>query len=159
MHNEADLRQDHVRGEAAWAGPFRRARQLIGAAALFALWGIGTAACKNEDAEVGVPPASEKPEVSVPPPSVGPYDACTVDADCGFGEISTEIDDGEDCPCLYGCPFLPLGKVTIERRQSQYEGLCDPHENGNGEACGVDDCAAPPSPACVAGKCTAAAGD
>lgn len=84
-------------------------------------------------------------------------ESCSVDADCGFGEIDHEILRRADCPCTYGCPYLPLNRDAIERRQSQYDALCDPRFNGNGEGCGVDDCAAPPAPACVAGRCTARA--
>jgi hypothetical protein len=79
-----------------------------------------------------------------------------VDADCGYGEIATEIADSSDCPCLYGCPYQPLNRSTIERRQSQYEASCGPDEDGKGQVCGVDDCAPAPTPACVAGQCTAA---
>jgi hypothetical protein len=149
MHTRAGFMHDDVRGGAARSSPFRRARRLIAAASLLALWGVGAGACKS----------STEPEMHLPPASSGPYDTCTVDADCGFGEIGIEIAGDEDCPCVYGCPFLPLAKATIERRQSQYEAVCDPRENGNGETCGIDDCAPAPTPACVAGKCTAAAGD
>jgi hypothetical protein len=162
MHTGADHMHDDVRHKAALSSPFRRARRLIGAATLLALWGIGAGACKSSDGPEEVPEVPgvpEVPAVPVPPPSAGPYDTCTVDADCGFGEIRSELVRAEDCPCTYGCPFLPLGKPTIERRQSQYEALCDPRQNGSGEDCGIDDCAPAPTPACVAGKCTAAADD
>jgi hypothetical protein len=140
------MHQD-IRREAAPSRLYRRARRFIGAAALLVLGGVGAGACKSSD----------EPPVLLPPPvQAGPFDACTVDADCGFGEIQIEIGDDDDCPCLYGCPFLPLTKATIERRQSQYEAVCDPREDGNGETCGIDDCTPAPTPACVAGKCTAA---
>jgi hypothetical protein len=99
-----------------------------------------------------------------PPPLVTPdagsvnTEGCTVDADCGFGEIDHEILRRADCPCLYGCPYLPLNTVSIERRQSQYDALCEPSQNGMGQGCGIDDCARPPPAACVAGMCAAAPG-
>ncbi|HTV17158.1 MAG TPA: hypothetical protein VMG12_00765 [Polyangiaceae bacterium] len=86
-------------------------------------------------------------------------DDCVVDADCGFGEIDHEIYRAADCPCVYGCPYVPLSTATIARRQSQYDSTCNPQRDGEGQLCGIDDCAAPPEPACIAGKCTAARDD
>ncbi len=132
-------------------GSFRFARQIIGAAAFLALGGFGVGGCNEIVEEI---------RSNLPPPAqLGPFDSCTLDTDCSFGEIGGEIDELEDCPCLYGCPYLPLDKATIERRQSQYEAVCDPGQNGNGDDCGVDDCAPAPRPACIAGKCTAATSD
>lgn len=79
--------------------------------------------------------------------------ACSTDAECGVGEINTEIHTSSDCMCLYGCPFTPLNKTTIERRQKQYDNLCDPRTDGNGDPCPIDDCVPPPTPVCVAGHC------
>lgn len=93
-----------------------------------------------------------KPEAEQLPPGVD-TESCTVDADCGFGEIDHEILRRADCLCLYGCPYLPLNNVSIERRQSQYDELCEPGRNGRGQVCPIDDCISPPPAACVAGKC------
>lgn len=113
---------------------------------VLAALGFAAHGCKSE---------AEPPPLTSPPVAP-PHDACSVDADCGFGEIDHEIAGSADCPCIYGCPYLPLSKATIERRQAQYDRACDPGEDGSGEPCGIDDCAAAPPPACVAGKCTAA---
>jgi hypothetical protein len=100
-----------------------------------------------------------KPAVEVPDANVPVPDSCEVDADCGFGEIDHEVYRRADCPCLYGCPYLPLSSATIARRQRQYDMICDPRTNGAGEGCGIDDCNAPPEPACIAGRCTAVPDD
>jgi hypothetical protein len=50
-------------------------------------------------------------------------------------------------------PHLPLNKETVERRLAQYENLCDPEHDGNGDPCPIDDCMAPPEPTCVEATC------
>jgi hypothetical protein len=80
--------------------------------------------------------------------------SCTVADDCGWGEIRTEILGKTDCPCLYGCPFLEQNRTTIARRQAQYQALCDPHVNGQGQGCGIDDCVVPPQIDCISGMCS-----
>jgi len=73
----------------------------------------------------------------VPEPEPTPdSESCSVSSDCVFGEIDHEIRRGTDCLCLYGCPYLPLNRASIERRQSQYDELCNPGEDGNGNSCG-----------------------
>ena len=84
----------------------------------------------------------------------GDLTACQVDADCGWGEIDHEILKASDCTCLYGCPYLVLNQSTINRRQQQYDNLCDPSTDGNGQPCGIDDCIQPPLLRCVGGQCT-----
>jgi len=143
-------------GEGRARRVYRAARRWSGAAALVALSCWAVQGCKSEPEPTPSEPEPEPAPVTRPLPQAPPFDACEVDADCGFGEIDHEIAGGEDCPCIYGCPYLPLTRATIERRQAQYESACDPRENGNGESCGVDDCARPPAPACVAGRCSAA---
>ena len=92
-----------------------------------------------------------------PEPQVGePYNSCQVDTDCGWGEIEHEILKPKDCVCLYGCPYIPLSKETVERRAAQHAQLCKPREDGNGELCGIDDCAEPPAVVCNAGACQSA---
>jgi hypothetical protein len=86
-------------------------------------------------------------------------DSCSSDADCTWGEISREIVMASDCPCLYGCPYLPQTKATVMRRSEQYKALCNALTNGNGQPCGIDDCAAPGAIACVDGKCQPAPHD
>src|SRR5262245_44200523 len=51
----------------------------------------------------------------------GPVDACMVADDCAWGEIDREILSPADCPCLFGCPYIPLSKTTVERRKAQYQ--------------------------------------
>ncbi|MBN2192516.1 MAG: hypothetical protein JW751_06835 [Polyangiaceae bacterium] len=80
-------------------------------------------------------------------------DYCTQPSDCGWGEIDHEILAPTDCICLLGCPHLPLSKQTITRRQHQYEALCDPMVDGNGEPCPIDECAMPPEPTCQDDTC------
>lgn len=84
-----------------------------------------------------------------------PYNECKVDSDCGWGEIKHEILKKSDCVCLYGCPYLPLSASTVARRASQHQTLCDPRRDGKGEACGIDDCSAPPAIVCAQGVCSA----
>jgi hypothetical protein len=78
-----------------------------------------------------------------------------VDADCVWGEIPNELLNASDCPCLYGCGYLPQNVATQERRAAQYSKLCNPRKDGKGNACGIDDCAAPGVLSCVSGKCVA----
>ena len=85
-----------------------------------------------------------------------PTDACTVAEDCAWGEINHEIRTTCDCICLFGCPGTPLSKSTLERRNAQYDARCTRGKDGAGQACPVDDCAAPPPIACVNGRCQAA---
>jgi hypothetical protein len=65
---------------------------------------------------------------------------CDTAADCSFGEIDHEIVKKSDCICRFGCPYIPLNKTTIERRNASYAKLCDPSEDGQGKPCPVDDC-------------------
>jgi hypothetical protein len=80
-------------------------------------------------------------------------DTCASNADCTWGEISHEIVAMSDCPCLYGCGYLPQTKVTATRRSDQYRALCNPSVDGKGQSCGVDDCALPAAIACIEGTC------
>lgn len=80
-------------------------------------------------------------------------DHCTQPSDCGWGEIDHEILAPADCICLFGCPYLPLSKETITRRQDQYEDLCDPMVDGSGNPCPIDECAMPPEPTCEGNVC------
>jgi len=82
-------------------------------------------------------------------------DKCTVDSDCTYGEISMELVNAGDCPCLYGCGYVPQTKNTQARRQAQYDKLCNPQKDGKGNGCGIDDCAQPSGVVCIAGTCTA----
>lgn len=82
-------------------------------------------------------------------------DTCTVDADCTWGEIPKELLNASDCPCLYGCGYLPQTTATQERRGAQYEKLCNPRKDGQGNECGIDDCAPPGNVRCIAGTCRA----
>src|SRR5262249_8455361 len=50
-----------------------------------------------------------------------PADFCMLADDCDWGEIDREILPPADCPCLFGCPYLPLSKTTVERRKAQYQ--------------------------------------
>lgn len=81
--------------------------------------------------------------------------ACNDAADCAWGEINREILEMADCPCLLGCPYLPMNVETLERRLAQYTDLCDPSVNGAGNPCPIDDCVQPPELECLAGECTA----
>jgi hypothetical protein len=87
-----------------------------------------------------------------------PYNECRVDSDCAWGEIPHEILKKSDCICLYGCPYLALAESTVSRRTAQYEKLCDPREDRNGDPCGIDDCAMPPQVVCQEGVCAPVAG-
>ncbi len=78
---------------------------------------------------------------------------CVEATDCGWGEIDHEILSAKDCPCLLGCPGHSLNRETIERRQEQYDALCDWQYDGNGERCPIDDCITPPTPTCVNQTC------
>jgi len=80
--------------------------------------------------------------------------ACESDAGCGWGEIGHEILSATDCICLYGCPYIPLNRTTINRRLEQYGKLCDPRYDGMGQGCGIDDCVVPPTAECVDKRCT-----
>lgn len=112
------------------------------------------AACSSELATSKDAGSTEDASVVAPA-----RDSCEVDSDCGWGEINREILTSDDCMCLYGCPYLPLPKATVQRRAEQHEKLCDPRVDGAGEPCGIDDCAAPPAIVCSAGKCMAAQAD
>ena len=85
--------------------------------------------------------------------------ACTVDDDCTLGEIEIEITKASDCMCLYGCVYLPETKLTAARRMQQYQKFCKPDVDGQGQACGIDDCAVPGGVSCVAGSCQASNND
>jgi hypothetical protein len=108
-----------------------------------------TPACKSEDnsgADAG--------------PQVGaPYSTCAVDSDCAWGEIDHEVAGPKDCVCLYGCPYIPLSKQTVERRAAQHAQRCNPQKDGSGQPCGIDDCALPPALSCQAGVCRAASSE
>ncbi len=82
-------------------------------------------------------------------------DTCSVDDDCTFGEIDHEITKPSECVCLYGCVYLPETKMTAARRLAQHDRLCKPDSDGDGNSCGIDDCAVPGAVACVAGTCKA----
>ncbi len=88
-------------------------------------------------------------------PGPPPYDTCTTDKDCAWGEIDHEIVAAKDCVCLYGCPYVALSKTTVARRDAQYDSLCDPTRDGQGDACGIDDCAIPNTITCNDGVCGA----
>ena len=61
--------------------------------------------------------------------------------------------------CLFGCPYLPLSKTTVDRRNAQYKALCTPGKDGSGKTCPVDDCAPPKAITCVDHKCVAGSPD
>jgi hypothetical protein len=82
--------------------------------------------------------------------------SCNVPSDCAWGEISREILVSADCPCLYGCVYLPLNRTTVDRRQQQYAALCTPGYDGLGRSCGIDDCIMPPALLCIQGQCMGA---
>ena len=82
-------------------------------------------------------------------------DTCVVDDDCTFGEIENEITKPSDCMCLYGCVYLPQTKMTAARRLAQHDRLCKPNVDGEGQACGIDDCAVPGAVVCMGGTCKA----
>lgn len=83
----------------------------------------------------------------------GPSDACTVDDDCTLGEIDVEISKASDCMCLYGCVYIPQSKMTAARRAQQHDKFCKPDVDGQGQPCGIDDCAVPNAVVCVDGTC------
>lgn len=95
----------------------------------------------------------------LPPPPAEPYDACDAPTDCAWGEIPHEILSSSDCVCLFGCPYIPLSKATVDRRSAQYKALCKPNVDGQGHPCGIDDCASPPSITCVNHTCVAGSPD
>lgn len=101
-------------------------------------------------------PTSTPSSTPSAPPSVSTYATCTTQTDCAWSEIDREILSPSDCPCLFGCPGIPLNKETAERRQKQYTTNCDPNHDGNGRECGVDDCADPGPIACNDGICGSA---
>ena len=82
--------------------------------------------------------------------------ACIDVADCAWGEIDHEILTRAGCNCLYGCPYVALSKTTVARRAAAHTRLCDPEKNGNGESCGIDDCALPGMLSCEAMTCKGA---
>ena len=111
-------------------------------------------ACKSEESGGEKSDAGGEPDGGV---QVGPpYNSCEVESECAWGEIDHEILTRKDCTCLYGCPYIPLSKETVERRAQQHAALCNPREDGDGKLCGVDDCATPGALACNAGACEAA---
>jgi hypothetical protein len=113
----------------------------------------------NSGAGGGGTSGSTAPVRNEGPTSPGPYDSCSTASDCQFGEINKEILQPSDCPCLYGCAFIPLSKTTVERRAAQYATFCTPHKDGQGHDCGVDDCAGPNATACVNNSCVVAPAD
>ena len=86
-------------------------------------------------------------------------DSCTVDDDCTFTEIDTEISKGSQCMCLYGCVYLPVTKITAARRLQQHDKFCKADVDGQGNSCGIDDCVVPGTTACMAGKCVVSSTD
>ena len=86
---------------------------------------------------------------------VGSTTSCTQASDCAWGEIGHEILAAADCICLYGCPYLAMNQTTAQRRRAEYDALCNPRISGNGQPCGIDDCAMPPAIECVDGVCKA----
>jgi hypothetical protein len=84
----------------------------------------------------------------------GPPGVCSIASECAWGEIDHEILSPSDCPCLFGCPFLPLAKTTVDRRLAQYAAFCTPGHDGHGNPCEVDDCAGSGPVFCVEGTCT-----
>jgi hypothetical protein len=114
-------------------------------------------ACKSEigiggrDAEVKNDAGESDAAVQVGPP----YNACTIDSDCAWGEIEHEIRSKKDCVCLYGCPYIPLSKQTVDRRVAQHAQFCSARVDGNGDPCGIDDCAEPGAVVCNQGVCEA----
>jgi hypothetical protein len=91
--------------------------------------------------------------VDVGPADANPYTSCAYASECAWSEIDHEILTPADCPCLFGCPYLPLNKTTADRRQKQWAALCDPAHDGKGNPCEVDDCIVPPTIQCAAGQC------
>jgi hypothetical protein len=82
--------------------------------------------------------------------------ACSVASDCTRTEIDHEIHSSADCICLYGCPWTIVNVATANRRMAEYQALCTPGRNAQGQPCGIDDCALPPPLACVSESCVPA---
>jgi len=61
--------------------------------------------------------------------------------------------------CLFGCPYIPLSKTTVDRRKAQYKSLCTPNKDGAGNPCPVDDCVPLKDITCVDHKCQAGSPD
>ena len=78
---------------------------------------------------------------------------CAAASDCTRTEIDHEILTVADCPCLYGCAFQIVNVTTANRRMAAYQARCTPGKDGHGNACGVDDCIDPPTPACINQVC------
>jgi hypothetical protein len=136
--------------------------------ALF-IFGLLVSACDDDEekssdaggepsADAGREPSASDAGGDAPMMTGAPYNECKVDSDCGWGEIKREILKKSDCVCLYGCPYIPLAKSTVTRRAAQHGDLCDPRKDGQGQLCGVDDCAQPPPIVCDDGACAARAG-
>lgn len=137
--------------------PLSKIMRLIAARSLILVGFYAVVAACGGTTESGTGQNQKQIDGSIDDTGTGPLaspTACSSDSDCALGEINHEIRSKADCVCLYGCPYLALSKDTIARRQSQYNALCDPNIDGNGNPCGVDDCAVPPNPLCVAGECT-----
>ncbi len=78
---------------------------------------------------------------------------CTSASECAYGEIDHEIRVRADCPCLSGCGFVAMNRITLQRRLTQYQSLCTPGVDGMGRPCGVDDCISPPPLECRMNLC------
>lgn len=85
--------------------------------------------------------------------TAGSDNACQQASDCAWGEISHEILTKADCMCLFGCPYLPQNRDTVERRRAQYNALCTPGRDGQGMPCPIDDCIDMPDLSCLNGIC------
>jgi hypothetical protein len=105
----------------------------------------------NLDAGIGSQHAGQP---SIAPPETSTR-ACDDSSECGFGEIDHEITGSKDCVCLYGCPYSPLNKQTIERRKAGYAEYCDSAHDGQGERCGIDDCVPLTTAVCDQHECRA----
>jgi len=79
--------------------------------------------------------------------------ACTAATDCTRSEIDHEILSAADCICLLGCPFHIMNKTTANRRMAQYQALCTPGRNAQGQPCPIDDCAQPALLECSQNMC------
>ena len=123
-----------------------------------ALAAVGLVACGGNVAKEGNGGGATGTSTSTSTTSTssGPYDECATAADCAWTEIDHEIGTPLDCPCLYGCPYIPLAKESVDRRAAQYQALCTPGQDGSGKMCGIDDCASPGMLACATGHCAAA---
>jgi hypothetical protein len=78
---------------------------------------------------------------------------CSAASDCTRSEIDHEIRSSADCVCLLGCPFTIMNVETADRRRAQYQALCTPGKNAQGQPCPVDDCALPAPLACIGQVC------